>query len=452
METKLAGIARVAKERPQEKFTSLAHLINAETLMQCHFEMKGNKASGVDQVTKEEYESNLDENLQDLVSRMKRQAYRPQPTRRTYIPKPGSDKKRPLGIPAYEDKLVQAALAEILSAIYEQEFLNSSFGFRPNRGCYDALRVLNKIVIKGNINYIVDVDIKGFFDHVNHEWLIKFLEHRISDPNIIRLVKRFLKAGIMEEGKRYETAEGTPQGGLASPILSNIYLHYVIDLWFEKKVRKQCKGDAFMVRYADDNVFCFQYEQEAKHFYQLLQERLGKFGLEISLEKSKIIPFGRNIWKKYKDEKDDENKPGSGRVTKPETFDFLGFTHYCSQSLNGKFRVKRKTSRKKYQASLLRCKLWIQANRHMPISLLMEELRLTLQGYYRYYGVTDNSEMPRKFLDEVKKYLFKNLNRRSQRRSCNWNKFTLLFKKYPLPSPRIYVNIFELRAHIGYIK
>ncbi|MEG6521230.1 reverse transcriptase domain-containing protein, partial [Desulfotomaculum sp. 1211_IL3151] len=247
VETKLAGIAKVAKERPHEKFTSLAHLINVETLMQCHFEMKGNKASGVDQVTKEEYESNLDENLQDLVSRMKRQAYRPQPTRRTYIPKPGSDKKRPLGIPAYEDKLVQAALAEILSAIYEQEFLNSSFGFRPNRGCHDALRVLNEIVIKRNINYIVDVDIKGFFDHVNHEWLIKFLEHRISDPNIIRLVKRFLKAGIMEEGKRYETTEGTPQGGLASPILSNIYLHYVIDLWFEKKVRKQCKGDAFMV-------------------------------------------------------------------------------------------------------------------------------------------------------------------------------------------------------------
>jgi group II intron reverse transcriptase/maturase len=397
--TKLAGIAKVARERPQEKFTSLAHLINEEMLTICHAEMDGKKAAGVDAVTKQMYGENLERNLRDLVQRMKRHAYRPQPARRTYIPKPGTSKQRPLGIPAYEDKLVQAALAKILTAIYEQEFLESSFGFRPNRSCHDAIKVLNVILIKRPINYIVDVDIKGFFDHVNHEWMVKFIEHRIKDPNIIRLIKRFLKAGIMEEGIKYETTEGTPQGGLASPVLANIYLHYVIDLWFEKCVRTRCRGAAFMVRYADDNAFCFENEEEADAFYRALPLRLNKFGLEISTEKSKIIAFGRNA---SKSDDGSNNTTGDG---KPETFDFLGFKHYCSKSRNGKFRVKRKTSGKKFRASLLRFKSWIQENRHMLTEELMKKLRRKLQGYYQYYGITDNIAMLRRFLDEVKRHL-----------------------------------------------
>lgn len=253
MLTKLAGIAKVAKMRPQERFTSLAHLINVELLTICHNEMDGRKATGVDNITKQAYSENLEENLRNLVQRMKKHAYRPQPVQRVYIPKPGTNKQRPLGIPAYEDKLVQAALAKILTAIYEQEFLDSSFGFRPNRGCHDAIKVLNVILVERPINYIVDADIRGFFDHVNHDWLITLIEHRIQDPNIIRLIKRMLKSGIMEEGIRYDTTEGTPQGGVISPILANIYLHYVIDLWFDKSVRKSCRGAAFMVRYADDS-------------------------------------------------------------------------------------------------------------------------------------------------------------------------------------------------------
>ena len=443
--TKLAGIAKVAKLRPQEKFTSLAHLINAELLTICHHEMDGRKATGIDNITKQVYNENLVENLTNLVQRMKKHAYRPQPVQRVYIPKPGTSKKRPLGIPAYEDKLVQAALAKILTAIYEQEFLDSSFGFRPNRGCHDAIKALNVILVERPINYIVDADIKGFFDHVNHDWLIKFIELRIQDPNIIRLIKRMLKSGIMEEGIRYDTTEGTPQGGVCSPILANIYLHYVIDLWFDKIVRRTCRGAAYMVRYADDIIFCFQYENEAKAFYQALPERLAKFGLELSLEKSKIIRFGRRAKGKPRDK---GNNNGGG---KPETFDFLGFKHYCSKSCNGKFRVKRKTSNKKFRASLLRFKLWLQKHRHMLTELLIKELGRKLQGYYRYYGITDNYLMVRRFYEEVKKQLFKNLNRRSQIRNRNWDNFPLLLNKYPLPRPKVYVSIFELRGDIGYI-
>ncbi len=373
--TKLAGITEVAKHRPTEKFTSLAHLINVELLRICHGEMDGKKAVGIDKVTKEVYNENLEEDLIGLVERMKRQAYHPQAVRRVYIPKLGSDKKRPLGILAYEDKLVQAALAKILNAVYESEFLKFSFGFRPNRGCHDALRALNEVLYYKPINYIVDVDIRGFFDHVNHDWLIQFIEHRIQDPNIIRLIKRMLKAGVIENMVWYESAEGTIQGGSASPILANIYLHYVIDLWFEKHIRKQSKGEAYMVRYADDQVFCFQYQEEAEAFYKVLADRLKKFGLEMSTEKSKIIAFGRNVGKEDKN----EGSKGSGR---PETFDLLGFTHYCSKDKKGKFQTKRKTSAKKFQASLLRVKLWIQENRHLPKSTIMEMLGRKLRGYY----------------------------------------------------------------------
>ena len=252
MATGLDRIADIAKARPKERFTTLAHLINAHSLKACHWWSDGKKATGVDRVTKEEYEANLDDNLADLVARMKKQAYKPQPVRRVYIPKPGTSKQRPLGIPAYEDKLVQAVLAEILNAIYEADFLDCSYGFRPGRGCHNALATLAAIIEREPVNYIVDADIKGFFDHVDHDWLMKFLGVRIADQNLLRIIARFLKAGVLEAGIRYDTPVGTPQGGVVSPILGNIYLHYSLDLWFHLVVRKSCKGKAFMVRYADD--------------------------------------------------------------------------------------------------------------------------------------------------------------------------------------------------------
>ncbi|ATW26772.1 group II intron reverse transcriptase/maturase [Candidatus Formimonas warabiya] len=443
METKLTRIAEAARMRPNEKFTSLAHLINEETIKECHREMSRNKASGVDEVTKEEYELNLESNVKDLINRMKRQAYKPQPVRRVHIPKPGSDKKRPLGIPAYEDKLVQSALAKILNAIYEQDFLECSFGFRPGRGCHDAMKILDKILDKREIRYVVDADIRSFFDHVDHEWLMKFLQHRIADPNILRLVARFLRSGIIEAGAEYDTPEGTPQGGCCSPILGNLYLHYVLDLWFEKRVRKDCRGRAYMVRYADDTVFCFQHKEDAKEFYSQMIERLGQFNLEVAEEKTKIISLNK--------EKDEDNGKDGGGSKQTNSFDFLGFTHYMGEDKNGAKRIKRKTSKKKYRASLLRCKEWIQRNRHMPTKDFMKKMNIKLQGYCRYYGITDNHNAVSNFIDEVKKLIFKWLNRRSQRRSFSWDKYNLFLKKYPLPRAKNYVRIFELGMGSSYV-
>ncbi|KAF1085126.1 Group II intron-encoded protein LtrA [Sporotomaculum syntrophicum] len=441
METKLARITEVAKMRPNEKFTSLYHYINEEMLLLCHTEMSGNKATGVDEVTKEEYETKLSENIKDLVNRLKSHSYRPMPVLRVYIDKAGTNKKRPLGIPAYEDKLVQKALAKILNAVYEADFLDCSFGFRPNRGCHDALKILNHYIERDQINYIVDADIRSYFDNVDHQWLMKFLKHRITDPNIHRLISRLLKSGVVEAGIKYDTPIGAPQGGVASPILSNIYLHYVLDLWFEKVVRRNCRGQAYMVRYADDFVCCFQYEQEAKMFYQSLIERLAKFKLEIAEDKTRIINFGRYAAQLCHLE---------GR-RKPDTFDFLGFTHYCSKSQKGKFRVKRKTSRKKYKASLLKVDDWIKVNRHLPVKELMGKLGRKIEGYYNYYAVTDNRIMVDRFYNKVKRFVFKWLNRRSQRRSFNWEKYQLTYSMYPLPRAKIRVNIYNLRHHISYI-
>lgn len=293
MDTNLTRIAEIAKGKPKEKITSLAGMINEETLTKAHKEMSRRKAAGVDQITKDEYNNNLRKNISSLIERMKKQAYKPQPVKRVFIPKAGTTKMRPLGILAYEDKLVQKVLSEILNAVFDGDFLDCSYGFRPNRNCHDALKSVNKIIQERRINYIVDADVKGFFDNMSHEWVMKFIEHRIADKNIYRLISRFLKAGVLEKGEYSDTVVGAPQGGNISPIIGNLYLHHALDLWFEKVVRKNCKGDAYMVRYADDSVFCFQYENEAKMFYQALKVRLSKFNLEIQEEKTKIIKFGR---------------------------------------------------------------------------------------------------------------------------------------------------------------
>lgn len=435
METKLARIAQIARERPKEQFTSLVHLLNVEMLWKCHQELSGNKVSGIDEMTKAKYEENLAENLEKLHQSLKMMTYKPQAVRRVYIPKPGSSMKRPLGIPSYEDKIVQLAVSKILTAIYEQDFMSCSYGFRPGRSAHDALRELNSIIMTRKTNWVVDADIAGFFDHVDHQWMMRCLEVRIKDSKLLRIIVRMLKAGIMEEGEFKASPEGTPQGGVASPILANIYLHYVLDLWFEKIVKKQLRGSTHMVRYADDFVCCFQYESEARAFYRLLTKRLAKFNLNIALDKSKIIEFGlfasRNVKKQ-------------GR-NKPETFDFLGFTHYCGQSRNGKFRLKRKTSRKKYKSALYRMKQWLKANRTIPVTQLLKEIRPRLIGHYRYYGITDNGLMLSHYWYEVSRLILKWLNRRSQRNSYTWEKYLLLVRANPLPAPKIYVSIFDNR-------
>lgn len=434
METKLARITEIARQKRNERFTALAHHINLETLKDAHRELKAGKASGIDGVTKGEYGQDLEARVADLVARMKRQAYKPQPVLRVYIPKAGSKGQRPLGLPAYEDKLVQRVMLHILNAIYEADFLNCSFGFRPGRGCHDALKVLGNILETRKVNYVVDADIKGFFDHVSHEWMMKFLEHRIADPNFLRLIARFLRAGVMEAGIKYDIPEGTPQGGVISPVLANIYLHYALDLWFEGIYQKECRGEAYLIRYADDFVCCFQYKEDAEAFLQALKERLAKFNLEIAEDKTAILEFGRFA-------EENRRKRGKG---KPGTFDFLGFTHYCGKSEGGKFRVKRKTSRKKLNASLKRSKKWLRENLTLLAKFLIPKLRSKLLGHYRYYGVTGNLESISNVGDKVKKQLFWWFNRRSQGKHFNWQKFNLFLRLFPLPRAKVYVNMYDI--------
>lgn len=434
METKLARISQMSRENPTMIFTSIGHLINKEMLESCHEAMDGTKAKGIDGVSKADYEELLDENLDKLVDRLKRKAYYPQPARRIEIPK-DNGKTRPLSIYCYEDKLVQEALKRILEAVFEPMFYDEMMGFRPNRNCHMALRKLNVMLEKEYTNYVLDADIKGFFDHLDHEWIIKFVESRIKDPNIIRLIRVMLKAGIMKDYVFEETEEGSGQGSVCSPIIANIYMHYVLVWWFKEKIQPKARGFCGLVVYADDFVVCFQYKDEALAFYRMLGDRMEHFGLTLEKEKSRLIEFGRFA--------DENSKKRNGK--KPETFTFLGFTHFCSHSRNGQFRVKRKTSRKKFNKKVKEMAKEIRERvivLGLPIKDIIIWLNQVLTGYFHYYGITDNSEMLSTFRFRIMQLLYKNLNRRSQRRSLTWNGFNDILKDFPLVKGRIYVSIY----------
>lgn len=430
--TKLRRIAEKARRDPKCRFTSLFHLMNSELLWECFWQLKPCKASGIDRVTKDTYAENLMANLDDLVKRLHRMAYIPQPVLRVYIPKAGSDKMRPLGIPALEDKLVQTGLSKILQAIYEQDFIDDSYGFRPNRGCHDALRALNQTIERQGTEYIVEADIRGFFDNVDQDQLLLFLAHRIADKRILRYIKRFLKAGIHEDGVFSASDRGTPQGGVVSPLLANIYLHYTLDLWFQWGFRKSCTGAARFIRYADDFVVCFKQESDARRFRVEMEERLNQFRLEIAPEKTKILEFGPQALQRAKQ-----------RGKKAEVFDFLGFTHYCTTSRNGKlFSVGRKSISKRITAKLKLYKEWLRANRTLPTVEIIATTANKLNGHYAYYGVTGNSKSIRMFYREVEQLLFKWLGRRGKRDSLTFAKFKLLLRRFPLPRPRILVKLY----------
>ena len=430
MGTKLERISQLSSENPDMVFSSIGHLINKELLRQCHEEMDGDKAVGIDGVTKENYGMELDENLDRLVERLKSRAYKPQPARRVEIPK-DNGKTRPLSIYCYEDKLVQDALKRVLEAVFEPHFYDEMMGFRPNRGCHTAIQKLNVMLEERPTNYVLDADIKGYFQHINHEWAVKFIESRIKDPNITRLVKRMLKAGIMVDLQYKETEEGSGQGSICSPIIANIYMHYVLLWWFKEKVQPTLRGYSGIINYADDFVVCFQYKDDAERFYERLKHRMKYFGLELEEKKSRLIEFGRFA---------EDNCKRQGK--KPETFDFLGFTHYCSKSRNGKFRVKRKTSKKKFAKKCKEVHRWIGRMRTMELAEIIKKLNQMLVGYYHYYGITDNSQKISDFRFRVTKSLFFWLNRRSQKYSYTWEEFSKMLKMYPLAQPRIYVSVY----------
>ena len=434
--TKLQRIAEKARQEPSLKFTNLFYLMNDELLRGCFQRLRKNAAAGIDDVTKEEYAENLDTNLANLLERLHRMAYIPQPVRRVYIPKPGSAKLRPLGVTCLEDKLVQSGLVRILEAVYEQDFIDDSYGFRPNRSCHQALRTLNVTIEKGTVNVIAEADIKGFYDNMDQSWIMEFLGHRIGDKLVLRMVKRFLKAGIMADGELLASDEGAPQGGSISPILSNIYLHYALDIWFEKVFRKSCTGFTRLIRFADDFVVCFQRGGDAERFCVELGERLSKFNLEVEPTKTKVIKFGRFAAK----------EAAANGEKRPETFDFLGFTHYCSTKRDGTgFRVKRKTASKRFTAKVAAFKEWLKKSRTLKTKDLWGTAKAKLRGHYAYYGVTDNSRGIARFAYEVKNLLFKWLNRRGRRGCLNWEKFNRMLELFPLPVPRIKVSMFETR-------
>ena len=419
MEKEAAGI-RFQTEDDEPRMENLMHHVNEQTLMEEHRKQNRKKATGIDGVTKDEYDAKVDANLKDLVERMKKFSYRPLSVRRTYIPKANGN-LRPLGIPAYEDKLVQGVMAKILGEVYEVRFLDCSYGFRKGRSCHDVVRFINQTVMTKKVNYVLEADIKGFFDNVNHEWLMRFLSFDIADRRFLRYVKRFLIAGAMEDGAYLETDRGTPQGGLISPVLANVYLHYVLDTWFEYEIKPRMHGEAYYVRYADDFLIMFQYENDAEAVMRVLPKRLGRFSLEVAVDKTRILPFGR-----FKGTKED--------------FDFLGFTFFNTTTTNGKYRVGVRTSKKKLKAKRQAAKAWLRKQLTKPVAWTMEMLAAVVRGHCNYYGVSGNFDQIQKFWRYLQFTTYRMLNRRHQKRSMSFPKFLRIWNFY-IPRAHIAVDI-----------
>ena len=421
----LERIRKVATEKRKEKFTSLFHHISVELLEVAFYELKADAAAGVDRLTWEDYETDLEPRLEDLHQRVHSGAYRAQPSRRVYIPKPDG-RQRPLAVAALEDKIVQRAVAALLNEIYEAEFLGFSCGFRPGRGTHDALDALVVGIERRRVNWILDADIRSFFDEISHSWLIKFLEHRIGDRRIIRLIQKWLKVGVLEAGVVTASAKGTAQGSVISPILANVYLHYGLDLWADRYIRREATGDMIIVRYADDFIVGFQHETDARHFLDAMRTRLEGFALTLHPEKTRLIEFGRYAAQNRK-------RRGLG---KPATFKFLGFTFICGKSRSGKFLIHRRTRRDRMKAKLQAIKEEPWRGMHWPIPNQGKWLRYVVSGYFNYHAVPTNYRALVQFRDEIIHRWQRVLTRRSQKGRVNWTRMMEIAAAF-LPPPRI---------------
>lgn len=419
----LERVRQAAKADSKQQFTALLHHVyDIERLRAAYRSIERNAAAGIDGETWQRYGEDLEANLADLSERLKRGAYRAKPVRRAYIPK-ADGRMRPLGVPTLEDKIVQRAVVEVLNAVYEHDFLGFSYGFRPGRSQHNALDALVVGIEKRKVNWVLDADLRAFFDTLEHDWLVKFVEHRIADRRVVRLIQKWLSAGVMEDGKRTRSEEGTVQGGSISPLLSNLYLHYVFDLWVHQWRERQASGDVIVVRFADDFVMGFQHRHEAEQFLVELRERFAKFGLELHPDKTRLIEFGRFAA---------ENRQRRGE-SKPETFDFLGFTHACSTTRRGKFAVRRLTMKKKVRAKLAELKVELRRRMHHPVPEQGAYLRSVLAGHYRYYGVPNNAPRMQAFARRVGRIWMRTLRRRSQKHRLTRERQRRLFGLLPPP-------------------
>jgi group II intron reverse transcriptase/maturase len=419
MQRSLSGIANRARSHKEHRFGNLYGELNEAFLAQSYREMNPKAAPGVDRVSYRDYGANLMEHIRNLVERLKRKTYRARLVRRKNIPK-GNGKTRPLGILIMDDKVLQTGAARLLSAIWEADFLDCSYAYRPRRNAHEAIRALSQGLQFGKYRYVVEADIKSYFDRIQHDWMIRMLEQRIHDAAFIGLIRKWLKASILEEdGKVIDPVTGTPQGGVVSAVLANIYLHYALDLWFERRIKPQCRGEAMIIRYADDFVCAFQYEEDAKRFYEELPERLGKFGLEVAPEKTRILRFSRF------------------ESNGPDRFEFLGFEFRWGTSRQGKPIVKRRTSPKRLTKAIARFTEWMRENRSTREADLMRTLRAKYQGTWNYYGLIGNYQSLQRFYYWTVRILHKWLNRRSQRRSYGWKSLEAMLKRHRVPKPHI---------------
>jgi RNA-directed DNA polymerase len=421
----LERIREVAKAKEKERFTALFHHISLEHLEMAFFELEEKAAAGVDGLTWRSYAAELEGNLDELHGRLHRGAYRPLPSRRVYIPKPDG-RQRPLAIAALEDKIVQRATAAVLNAIYEEDFLGFSYGFRPGRGAHDAMDALVVGIESRKVNFILDADIRSFFDTVDQEWLIRFVEHRVGDQRIIRLIRKWLRAGVLEDGVVNVSEKGTGQGAVISPLLANIYLHYGLDLWAERWRRREATGDMIIVRYADDFIVGFEHEEDARRFLDALRKRLGEFALSLNDEKTRLIEFGRFAAQNRK-------RRGLG---KPATFNFLGFTFICGKSRRGKFLIKRKSRGDRMRAKLQAIKQELRRRLHQPTAMQGKWLKQVVTGYFNYHAVPTNTRALAAFRDELTRSWQRILRRRSQRRPVNWEQMRALADTW-LPRPHV---------------
>jgi len=422
---RLDRITKRAESEPAATFSNVFTLLSTELLYYAFRRLKTDKAPGVDGVTVEDYEENLQENLQSLEDRIHRGSYRPQPSLRREIPK-GEGKTRPLGIACVEDKIVQRAIVMILECIYEVDFCDLSYGYRPGRSCHAALADLDQQITRQRVNFVLDADVKGFFDHVDHGQLIELLSRRVEDTRMLRLIGKFLRSGVIIQDARHDTPEGVAQGSVLSPLLANVYLHYVLDEWFEQTVTPRLSGYASMIRFADDFVCLFERESDAKRFQEVLGKRLGRYSLELAEEKTKLIRFGRFARR-------DCQRLGEGA---PSTFDFLGFTHYCGHSRSSKFKLKRRTATKKFRSKVSELKDWFRSRLTAPLAEVWPSLERKLRGHFAYFHVNDNWKMQMKFREAARRLAFRWMRRRSQAgRKLSWESYRHYLDRHPLPTP-----------------